>query len=147
LTAGLAIGSAGDSDLPEIRRLLARNALPTSDLERSQPSFVVARDDCALVGAGGLEVFESTGLLRSVVVDAAHRRAGLGRVIVAAVERAARRRGVTDLVLLTESARDFFASLGYADIARDEVPEPVRRSAEFQSLCPQSAHCMRKRLG
>ena len=49
-------------------------------------------------------------------------------------------------MLLTETADDFFSALGYRVVARESVPEAIRRSAEFRALCPASATCMRKAL-
>jgi homocysteine S-methyltransferase len=141
-----AIRPAAAADLPDVRRLLDGNRLPTADLEHSLPVFFVARDGQALVGAGGFEVHGESGLLRSVVVADRLRGTGLGRSLVASVEAAARQRGLRELVLLTETAHDFFARLGYIDIARESAPDAVRHSAEFGSLCPQSARCMSKRL-
>lgn len=146
MSAGIAVRDAEERDLREIRELLERNALPTADLDRSPIHFVVARDGAALVGAGGLEVHGSTGLLRSIVVADRLRGTRLGRALVSHVETLARRRGVEELVLLTETAGAFFARLGYADIERDRAPETVRDSAEFKTLCPLSARCMQKRL-
>lgn len=147
MTPGITIREAGHDDLDAIRRLLERNALPTADLATSRPAFLVAEAGPGIVGAGGFEAFGATGLLRSVVVEESLRGTGLGRAIVDAVERAAGRRGLTGLVLLTETAPDFFSRLGYEDVARDAVPVALRESAEFKSLCPQTARCMRKRLG
>jgi homocysteine S-methyltransferase len=137
---------AGEEDLPEIRRLLESNRLPTTDLEHSLPVLFVARDGPMLVAAGGFEVHGESGLLRSVVVADRLRGTGLGRTLVESIEAAARQRGVRELLLLTETAREFFARLGYADTAREIAPEAIRNSAEFKSLCPQSARCMSKRL-
>ncbi len=141
-----AIRPATAEDLSGIRRLLEGNRLPTADLEYSAPILFVAWDGPVLVGVGGFEVHGGSGLLRSLVVADRLRGTGLGRTIVESVEAAARQRGLRELVLLTETARDFFARLGYADIARDRAPEAIRKSAEFESLCPQSARCMSKRL-
>lgn len=146
MSAGVAVREADMGDIPEIRELLERNALPTTDLGSSEIHFVLARDGAALLGVGGLEVHGSTGLLRSIVVADRLRGTGLGRALVSHVETLARRRGVEELVLLTETAGAFFARLGYSDITRDRAPEPVRDSAEFKSLCPLSARCMLKRL-
>jgi amino-acid N-acetyltransferase len=144
--ARFSVHDAEDRELPAIRKLLAHAGLPTADLANSRPSFVVARAGDLVVGAGGLEVHGSTGLLRSIVVADRRRGAGIGRALVEAVEAAASRRNLRELVLLTETARDFFAGLGYADIARDQAPASVRESAEFRALCPESARCMLKRL-
>jgi homocysteine S-methyltransferase len=141
-----AIQPATKEDMPGIRRLLEGSRLPIADLDGSVPDFLVARDGAALVGVGGLEAHGDAGLLRSVVVADRLRGTGLGRVLVDSVESAARNQGLRELVLLTETARDFFARLGYAEIARDQAPAAIRGSAEFRSLCPQSATCMSKRL-
>ncbi len=141
-----AIRQATAEDLPGIRRLLEDNRLPTADLENSVPVLFVARDGPLLVGAGGFEVHGASGLLRSVVVADRLRGTGLGRTLVGSVEAAARQWGLQELELLTETASDFFARLGYVDIARENAPEAIRRSAEFKSICPQSAHCMSKRF-
>jgi amino-acid N-acetyltransferase len=144
--APFTVHDAEDRELPAIQRLLEQAALPTLDLASSGPSFVVAREGALVVGAGGLEVHGTTGLLRSVVVADRRRGAGIGRALVEAVEAAAGRRGLRELVLLTETAHDFFAGLGYEDIGREQAPVPVRDSAEFRALCPASARCMMKRL-
>jgi amino-acid N-acetyltransferase len=141
MSPAMSIRDARDSDLAGIRALLMRSALPTADLDRSRPWFVVVCDGAALVGVGGLEVHGATGLLRSVAVADS-----LGCALVESVEAAARQRGALELVLLTETARDFFARLGYDDIDRADAPEAVRNSAEFAALCPQTARCMLKRL-
>jgi homocysteine S-methyltransferase len=136
---------AADSDV--IRALLAASGLPVTDLESSAPLFVVATAAGRVIAAAGLEVHGSTGLLRSVVVERDSRGTGAGRAVVAAVEEIARAQGLQAIVLLTETARDFFARLGYEPVNREGVAEDVRRSAEFSSICPQSAHCMSKRTG
>ena len=146
MSEALVMQEADARDMDEIRRLLERYCLPTADLNSSQPFFLVAREGRTLLGAAGLELYGTTGLLRSIVVADSRRGRGLGRELVDAIEQTARKRGLQELVLLTETARDFFAKLGYADIARDRAPPAVRESAEFQSLCPQSASCMRKPL-
>ncbi len=141
-----AIRPATAADLPAIRRLLEDNQLPTQDLEHSRPNFFVARDSATLLGAGAFETHGEAGLLRSVAVTTALRGAGLGRALVESVEAAARQKGLHELVLLTETAHDFFLRLGYVEVPRDQTPSAVRSSAEFRLLCPQSARCMSKRL-
>jgi amino-acid N-acetyltransferase len=80
------------------------------------------------------------------VVEPGLRSAGIGRAVVAAAEEMARAQGLQSVVLLTETARDFFARLGYEPVVRESVAEDLRRTAQFRSLCPQSAHCMSKRV-
>ncbi len=57
--------------------------------------------------------------------------------------RAAR---ITELVLLTQTATEFFARHGYRVIERAAAPQDMQGSEEFRSLCPGSATCMAKSL-
>jgi homocysteine S-methyltransferase len=143
---GWTIREASKDDSGAIRALLMASGLPVTDLESSAPRFVVADAGGRVVAAAGLEIHGSTGLLRSVVVEPGSRSAGIGRAVVAAAEGIARAQGLQSVVLLTETARDFFARLGYEPVGRESVAEDLRRTAQFRSLCPQSAHCMSKRV-
>ncbi|HEV2441317.1 MAG TPA: hypothetical protein VGT07_02250 [Steroidobacteraceae bacterium] len=84
--------------------------------------------------------------MRSVVVAGDRRSAGLGRAIVQELEKVARASRSGTLILLTQGATEFFAQPGYRIIERIGVPQDVRQSAEFRSLCPASATCMMKVL-
>ena len=55
--------------------------------------------------------------------------------------------GIGQLVLLTQTAEQFFARRGYAVIAREAAPAAVQHSAEFRSICPASATCMTQASG
>jgi amino-acid N-acetyltransferase len=138
--------SAEAGDAGGIRALLEHNGLPTSDLASAHPEFVVAYEGQNLKGAGALERFGTTALLRSVVVASDQRGAGLGQSIVRELERRARAAGVTELVLLTQTAASFFERQSYLVVERGSVAEAVQKSEEFRSLCPASATCMAKTL-
>jgi N-acetylglutamate synthase-like GNAT family acetyltransferase len=140
------VDPASSQDLIGIRALLERAGLPTSDLESAQPEFVVIRADGKAIAAGALQRFGSSALLRSVVVAPDHRGSGLGHLIVSELERSARTAQITQLILLTETAVEFFAHEGYRVIERSSAPEEMRASEEFRSLCPSSATCMAKSL-
>jgi N-acetylglutamate synthase-like GNAT family acetyltransferase len=137
---------ASPEDLIAIRALLERSGLPTTDLEWAQPEFAVIHSHAEVIAAGALQRFGSTALLRSVVVAPARRGTGLGHLIVNELERAARAAQITRLILLTESAAEFFARQGYRVIARSSAPEEMQGSEEFRTLCPSSATCMAKNL-
>lgn len=144
--ASLTLRTATTADTQIIHRLLERNGLPTSDLSTARPEFVVASRDGEIIGIGALDLFGSAALLRSVAVEAPCRGSGIGRLIVAELERRARAVGVIELILLTLTARNFFERLGYRAKDREQVPPPVLDSAEFRSLCPASAVCMARDL-
>ena len=48
--------------------------------------------------------------------------------------------------LLTTAAQRFFEKLDYAVIDRAAAPVAIRASAQFASLCPETAAVMRKEL-
>lgn len=109
-------------------------------------AFYVIPADGQLAACAGLEVFGRHALLRSMAVQSPLRLKGVGRELCEAVEQRAREEGVQSLYLLTTTAESFFSKRGFERCLRDEVPEAVRNCAEFQSLCPQSAAVMLKRL-
>jgi amino-acid N-acetyltransferase len=140
------IRRAGADDLATINALLTGDGLPIDGLADHVSTTFVARDAGRIVGAAGLEIYEDGALLRSVVVDRASRGSGVGRQLIAAVERLARARKVPALFLLTTTAANYFPKLGFAAISRESVPAGVRRSVEFVSACPASAAVLMKRL-
>lgn len=137
---------ATEADADSIHTLLEREGLPTSDLAAARPEFIVACESGEVIGIGALQRFGATALLRSVAVDAGRRRTGLGQSIVRALESRAREAGITELVLLTQTAARFFERQGYHVIERNSAPHAVQLSEEFRSLCPESAVCMSKAL-
>lgn len=127
--------------------LLARAGLPTADLAALDLEHFLGcgtLDEPA--GVVGIEPLGPYGMIRSLAVDRAFRGSGCGRALVAAAERHARSLGIRELYLLTETAPGFFSALGYEPVGRDVVPDAVRASEQFASICPASAACMRKRL-
>ena len=145
-SSNLTLRAATEADTEVIRDLLERNGLPTSDLSTARPEFVIASTAGQIVGIGALEYFGSAALLRSVAVETRWRGTGVGRLIVTELERRARAAGITELILLTLTARGFFQGMGYVAKDRSQVPAPVHGSSEFRSLCPVSAVSMTKSL-
>jgi GNAT superfamily N-acetyltransferase len=94
-----------------------------------------------------LELYADGALLRSVVVDASAQGQGLGHRLTEAALTLATDRGASVVFLLTTTAAQFFPRFGFEPISRDDVPESVRQSVEFQSRCPASAVVMRHRMG
>ncbi len=140
------VRAAAEADLAVVRILLEQAGLPTSDLAVSSPRFTVLHEGGRIVAAGALEPFGSAALLRSVVVAGDRRGTGLGRIIVQELEKRVFADRIDRLILLTETAVEFFAYQGYRVIDRMNVPEDVQQSQEFRSLCPTSATCMMKVL-
>jgi amino-acid N-acetyltransferase len=126
--------------------LLASAALPTDDIDATSGRFWQFRDAQGDMGFAGLELAGEDALLRSVVVHAERRRQGYGRAIVAWMLDQAPRLGVRRVFLLTVTAADFFAAMGFTPIDREALPEHIRATSEFATLCPATAICMMKPL-
>jgi amino-acid N-acetyltransferase len=139
------IRGAGADDLSVVLQILTAAGLPTEDLSSAHDlRFWLATDGGAPLGVIGLESYGAEGLLRSLAVVPQHRQRGLGRELVARLEREARSEGIERLVLLTETAEPFFWHAGYEVMDRAAVSGPLKQSAEFRLLCPASATCMSK---
>ena len=139
-------GPVDAAALREIKTLLEAAKLPVDDLESDEVSLVAGTIDGALAGAIGIETYGSIALLRSLVVCPGRQKSGLGRLLVEHLENRARAAGTTDMYLLTETATDYFRRLGYVLIDREQVPEAIRATRQFSSLCPDSADLLHKTL-
>lgn len=144
--ATITLQPVDDNTIQDVESLLAANDLPTADVRKKSECFSIAYTSDGAIGIGGIEQYGADGLLRSVVVKESKRGSGFGTELCSALAAEARADGIETLYLLTTTASDFFSSLGYAVVDRDDVPEPVRESAQFSDLCPVSATAMRKQL-
>jgi amino-acid N-acetyltransferase len=128
-------------------QLLKVAELSTDDLTtEAMENFLIAHAGDIVVGAAGLEQYDDVALLRSVVVEPSLRGTGLGKRLVDAMEEKARQAGVRVLYLLTETAADFFARLGYRHVEREAAPSAIRATRQFSELCPVSSVFMMKKL-
>ncbi len=131
----------------EVEALLADAQLPVADLSSSRSLGLLGfRERGRLVGVVGVELYGSVGMLRSLVVARAHRNTGLGMTLVSNAETKAAEQGVESLYLLTTTAAQFFARLGYEAVPRSEAPAAIAATAQFSELCPASSTFMRKVL-
>lgn len=139
----LEITSENDSTF--FTQLLEANKLPASDLHPGVKKFLLLSGS-EVIGTGGLEIFSNIGLVRSVSVADAYKGKGYGREISRMLESAAKQLNVQELFLLTDTAKDFFAKLDYQVIERNAVPQSIRETQQFSSICPSSAIIMMKKI-
>lgn len=140
------IDPARPGDVEPIRALLASVQLPAADVGAGNQRFVIARDGGDVVGCAGLERYGRAALLRSLAVTPARQGEGIGQALYERILEEARAVGAEELYLLTTTAERLFARLGFERVAREAVPADVRASAEFASLCPATAVCMRRTI-
>ena len=136
-----------ESHLFQITALLGHCGLPTDDLDTLDLSlFRVVVNGGELEAVGGLERLGNMALLRSLATAESSRSRGLGRQLVEELETLAGDEGIGELYLLTESAERFFTALGFHEVERASVPQAIKDSRQFSSLCPGTATVMMKRL-
>ncbi len=150
VTSELPIENAEHLDFPAITALLQGTDLPPDGIEHHLDDFLVVRSSEAmagpdiLVGCVGLETYGKSGLLRSLAVHPSFQGTGLGTRLISGITQTARNKGIARLYLLTNTAENFFRKLGFRFVSRDEVPEEVRQSIEFTTLCKESPSMMKE---
>jgi N-acetylglutamate synthase-like GNAT family acetyltransferase len=134
------------ADLDAIRSLLSASGLPVDDVDEHVANFMLARQNGATVGAVALEYAGEAALLRSLCVATSHRGQAIAGRLLASIEAKAASRGVRELYLLTTTAAGFFLRHGFSIASRESAPDAIRRTAQFRTLCPATAACLRKPL-
>ncbi len=147
MSEAIEFGPAGPGDEAALRALLSAASLPVDDLSvGGEQEYVLARAGGALVGCVGLEVHGEAGLLRSLAVAPARRGQGLGAALLERIAARALLRGVKTGYGLTTTAEHYCLAHGFERVERAEVPTAIAATAQFRSLCPRTAVCLRRRL-
>jgi N-acetylglutamate synthase-like GNAT family acetyltransferase len=143
------IEEASQTDFPFVSSLLSDFSLPLDGIEETR--FWIARNGIgSVVGCVGLEVHGRQGLLRSLAVRREFQEFGLGTRLAKHAVSEARRLGLEEIYLLTESAARFFSKrVGFVALEKEaklRIEGDIKKSREFQGACPESAILMRRRL-
>ena len=96
-------------------------SLSSAQVAPGDGAFLLASVDGVVLGCGAVrQIDDSTAELKRMYVDPSARGRGIGRVLVAALEREARRLGVTEIVLETGTrltpAIGLYEAMGYTRI-------------------------------
>ncbi|MGB3493726.1 MAG: arsenic resistance N-acetyltransferase ArsN2 [Elainellaceae cyanobacterium] len=145
-TSTVKLRNAKRADLPLIQSWLRQNSLPDSDVSDVLDGLFIMQHQNVDVGIGGIEAYAPDGLLRSVVIAEPFRGKGYGKQLCHLLVNQAIAQNITTLFLLTETAPQFFASLGFEPIERQSAPTSLQGTTEFSQLCPASAICMKRNL-
>jgi amino-acid N-acetyltransferase len=126
------IRASGD-DLEDVLKLLSTVELPHDGVSHYFAEFFVMRAaNGNLLACGGLERHGELALLRSVAVRPDSHRVGLGAQIATAILDEAARNSIRTVVLLTTTARDFFAQkFGFVKTTRSEFEPRLKNSPEW----------------
>lgn len=126
--------------------LLNEASLSVSDLPQKLEHFYLAKKEEDVIGSIGLEIFGSTGFLRSMVVKKGMQGEGIGKVLLNKLisKVSSSGIGVKEIYLITENAEAFFRSAGFETVSRETVPEIIKDIPQFKSICPTSAAVMKR---
>jgi amino-acid N-acetyltransferase len=130
----------------EATGLLKSFDLVYTDLKQENIRIFKFEETDKLLGIGGLEIYGELALLRTVAVEKESQGKKAGRFICEWIENWAKENQISELYLLTTTAKDFFTHLNYQVMPRNEFPELLRKTSQFSKLCPVSAVCMKKIL-
>ncbi len=142
----LTLRNADVNDLNRIHQMLFDANLPKNDCEEHINQFLLLERNGEIIGIGGLELYGSIALMRSIVVVPTERRQGTGILLCNALMEMGYRLNVRTFYLLTESTVAYFLNLGFVIESRQNVPQEIRSTKQFSELCPSSATVMSKTL-
>ena len=144
----LTIKPATRQDLAEIRSLVAAVDLPSDGIEQYLGGFLVARNKSgSLLGTIGMERHGQLGLLRSAAVSPGLQRSGLGTMLASRLIADATAAGISEILLLTSTARVFFEKrFGFSIATREEYDSVMSGSPEWSLPRCSSAVLMTLKL-
>lgn len=126
-----------------VKGLLAETGLSPLGTDESAGTFFVAEEEGRVIGTIGLECFGNSGLLRSAAVAMSARSRGVGQLLVDAVISHSRAAGLSEIVLLTTTADEWFRRFGFLVAKRSSLQVGLLQSSQLQGGCPSSAVIMR----
>lgn len=133
-------------DLTTVTEFLTTYKLPVSDLMDGNAELFLAYDEEELVATIGLEKYGNTGLLRSLAVKETYRNRQLADKMIRGLFAVCDSEQISDVYLLTTTAEKYFLKKGFLQVDRDSVPNSIKQSREFRSICPASAVVMHRRV-
>jgi amino-acid N-acetyltransferase len=142
------IAKAIETDLDDLFSLLTTVSLPHEGVAEHHNNFFVARNqENQLIACAGLEHYGKLALLRSVAVSPDSQNTGIGSKLTAVLLDQAAKAGIEEVVLLTTTARDFFAHrFGFVETSREAYKERLDSSPEWSLPRCSSAVFMRLQL-
>ncbi|RRB04691.1 arsenic resistance N-acetyltransferase ArsN2 [Larkinella rosea] len=140
----LRIEIARPEDKEAVVTLLQKGQLLTDDLPSDLSGFVLTKEKDVCVGVAGLERCGSVALLRSVAVDPHYRGKKIAEQLVGRLLEIAKADGLTELYLITTTADHYFERHGFKPVDRQGVPDAIRQTQQFNTLCPSSAIVMKR---
>jgi N-acetylglutamate synthase-like GNAT family acetyltransferase len=134
MTAQLgAIEKASPECLNDILEILSQVNLPHDGVKERFDGFLVARSGGGkILGCVGLERHGEIGLLRSAAVLSEYQGQWIGNKLVRELLKCATNEGITEVVLLTTTAKEYFQSkFGFKEAKRSDYEKRLADSPEW----------------
>lgn len=131
-------------DLAEVTALLASEQMIYVDIAEhlKRGHFIVCIKNEEIIGCVGLEICEPYALFRSFWVASEFRKQGVAQALCQRIFAFARSKQLHSLYLLTVLKAQYFERHGFRLVARQEMPNCIQNTLQFNGLCPCSAACM-----
>lgn len=144
----ITITPASPALLENILALLQMVNLPSEGVAEYLESFLVAKNGAGhVIGCVGLERHGQIGLLRSAAVHPDYQRHKIGTRLVFSLLNQAAQEDLTDVLLLTTTARDFFAkTFGFQEVRRWRYNKALQHSPEWNLPRCSSAVLMKLKV-
>lgn len=144
----ITITQTAPSSLDEILSLLQMVNLPSEGVAEYLESFLSAKTYTGkIVGCVGLEQHGQIGLLRSAAVHPEYQGLKIGTRLVFSLLSEARQADITEVLLLTTTAQEFFAkTFGFREAKRWRYNKVLQHSPEWNLPRCSSAVLMKLKL-
>lgn len=137
------IRKATGSDLTEILEILKRVGLPTAGVDNNIIHFLVATSKSnELLAVIGMEIVGTDGLLRSLACNPNFCKQGIAAELIANALIVARKQGIKNLYLMTQSAEKYMQKFGFKTVERQDIPEDLLKQSELNFACSTCSTCM-----
>lgn len=134
--------------LDGVLEILSRAEIPHDGVEEHFGGFLVARSGGGqLLGCVGIERYGELGLLRSAAVLPEFQRQWIGNKLIRELLKRAASDGITEIALLTTTAKDFFQKkFGFKESRRFRYEKRLSNSPEWNLPRCSSAAFMTLKL-
>src|SRR5262245_7833298 len=119
--------------LDDVLEILSQVNLPHNGVKEHFGGFLVARSGGGkILGCIGLERYGEIGLLRSAAVLSEYQGQWVGNKLIGELLKRAAREGISEVVLLTKTAREYFQNkFGFKQSKRSDYDERLADSLEW----------------
>ncbi len=127
------VRKAKEQDLLMLQKLLAKAGVREAGIAEHVEHFLVVTDGAnRIIGTVGIEKYEESGLLRSLVLDSTIWTARLSLEFLEVALHYAKEQNISSIYLCSKGTNALFHELGFRPINLEDVPFPIRKSSHFR---------------